>query len=176
MNYLTSTSTKFDVLGVKPQVIEVNKLKFHIYSKKNSLKRSNSFEQNCDKSVNNSCSALSPCRVSLEMGWFLAGVHCRGRYSKILQEMCAVRRSRRIGGVFENGGIHCQDRLQQKKKKCYRFLLIVGQRSLSFKQKWNKLMVYSEIDSFIIDKWHKMTYKNLIFLDFQAILQSFIEQ
>ena len=55
-------------------------------------------------------------------------------------------------------------------------MLIVGQRSLSFKQKWNKLMVYSEIDSFIIDKWHKMTYKNLIFLDFQAILQSFIEQ
>ena len=37
-------------------------------------------------------------------------------------------------------------------------------------------MVYSEIDSFIIDKWHKMTYKNLIFLDFEAILQSFIEQ
>ena len=63
-----------------------------------------------------------------------------------------------------------------EEKKCYRFLLIVGQRSLSFKQKWNKLIVYSEIDSFIIDKWHKMTYKNLTFVDFEAILQSFIEQ
>ena len=81
--------TKSEVLGVNLQVIKVKELKFDIHFKKNSLKRSNSFEQNCDKSVNNSCSALSPCRVSLEMGWFLAGVHCRGRNSKILQEMCS---------------------------------------------------------------------------------------
>jgi len=84
------TLTKLDLLGVKLYVIEVKKLEFDIYSEKNSLKRSNTFEKNCDKSVNNSCSALSPCRVSLEMGWFLAGVHRRGRYSKILQEMCYV--------------------------------------------------------------------------------------
>ena len=83
--------TKLHVIGVKLQVIEVNKLKFHIYFKKNSLKRSNSFEQNCDKSVNNSCSALSPCRVSLEMGWLLAGVHCRGSTAKIRQ-LVVVRR------------------------------------------------------------------------------------
>ena len=59
---------------------------------------------------------------------------------------------------------------------CYRFLLILHQKSLSFKQKSNKFMVCSKIDSFIFEKGHKMTYKNLIFLDFQAILQSFIEQ
>ena len=69
-----------------------------------------------------------------------------------------------------------QDRSEQKKKKCYRFLQIFHQKSLSFKQKGNKLVSYSEIHLFIIERWHKMTYKNLIFLDFQAILQSFREQ
>ena len=63
------------------------KLKFHIYFKKYSLQTSNSFEQKCSKSVNNSCSGQSPCRISLQMGWFLAGVRFRGSYLKILQEM-----------------------------------------------------------------------------------------
>ena len=63
-----------------------------------------------------------------------------------------------------------------EKKKCYRFLQIFHQQSLSFKQKENKSVSYSEIHSFMIGRWHKMTYKNLIFFDFQAILQSFIEQ
>ena len=65
---------------------------------------------------------------------------------------------------------------QREEKKCYRFLQIFHQKSLSFKQNGKKPVSYSEIHSFIIERWHKMTYKKLIILDFQAILQSFIEQ
>ena len=41
-------------------------------------------------------------------------------------------------------------RLIKEEKKCYRFLLIFHQKSLSFKQKENKSVSYSEIHSIII--------------------------
>ena len=50
-------------------------------------------------------------------------------------------------------------RLIKEEKECYRFLLIFHQKSLSFKQKENKSVSYSEIHSIIIGRWHKMTYK-----------------
>ena len=43
MNYLTSTLTKLDVLGVQVQVIEVKKLEFHIHFKKYGLEISKYF-------------------------------------------------------------------------------------------------------------------------------------
>ena len=51
MKHPDSTATKLDVLGVKLQVNEVEKVNFHIHFKKRLLKSPNSFEPKCKQQL-----------------------------------------------------------------------------------------------------------------------------